>query len=273
MIHHYAVIGNPVKHSLSPYIHQKFAKLCSKDLTYELLHAPLDAFAPSVRDFMANGGNGLNVTIPFKQQAFMLADTNSPAAKIAGAVNTLTFRNQEIYGDNTDGAGLVHDITHNLNFPIARQHILLIGAGGAARGSLLPLLQQLPASLTIVNRTRQKAHDLAKIAQTHTQIPIQSVNFNHLSNQKFDIIINASSSSLENKIPPLSEEILTPDTLLYDMMYANELTSFLSWGKTADCHHLADGLGMLVEQAAEAFYIWHGIRPQTQEVLNELRQR
>ena len=269
MLPRYAVIGNPVAHSLSPLIHQAFARDCSINLQYERLLAPVDGFADAVQTFIALGGRGLNVTVPFKTEAWALAGTLSDRARLAGAVNTLSFTDQGIAGDNTDGAGLVRDIEHNLHYPLRGKRILLIGAGGAARGVLLPLLQTVPAALTIINRTIAKAEQLA--ALTGGDDILASADFAALTGQTFDVLINATSASLHGELPPLSTSVVTQDTLVYDMMYGREPTPFLRWAQAAGAARLADGLGMLVEQAAESFNIWHAVRPQTTQVLADLR--
>lgn len=269
MLPRYAVIGNPVAHSLSPLIHQAFARDCSINLQYERLLAPVDGFADAVQTFIALDGRGLNVTVPFKTEAWALAGTLSDRARLAGAVNTLSFTDQGIAGDNTDGAGLVRDIEHNLHYPLRGKRILLIGAGGAARGVLLPLLQTVPAALTIVNRTIAKAEQLA--ALTGGDDILFSADFAALTGQTFDVLINATSASLHGELPPLSTSVVTQDTLVYDMMYGREPTPFLRWAQAAGAARLADGLGMLVEQAAESFNIWHAVRPQTTQVLADLR--
>lgn len=269
MLLRYAVIGNPVAHSLSPLIHQAFARDGGINLQYERLLAPVDGFTAAVQTFIAEDGRGLNVTVPFKTQAWELADLLSERARLAGAVNTLSFTDQGIAGDNTDGAGLVRDIEHNLHYPLRGKRILLIGAGGAARGVLLPLLQTTPAALTIVNRTVAKAEELATL--TGGDDILSSADFSALAGQTFDVLINATSASLHGELPPLPTSVISQETLVYDMMYGYEPTPFLRWAQAAGAARLADGLGMLVEQAAEAFNIWHGIRPQTAQVLADLR--
>lgn len=265
----YAVIGNPIEHSLSPAIHQAFADRSGIDLHYERLLAPVDNFHDTVRAFIHRGGRGLNVTVPFKTEAWALAETLSERANMAGAVNTLTFCGDAITGDNTDGAGLVRDIVHNLHYSLTGKRILLIGAGGAACGVLLPLLKESPAALTIANRTLSKASELTNLVGMYKTL--STSDFPSLATQTFDIVINATSSSLHGELPPLPGAILSDNALVYDMMYGKEPTLFMQWGHSNGASQLADGLGMLVEQAAESFFIWHGIRPQTSLVIEQLR--
>jgi shikimate dehydrogenase len=262
----YAVVGNPIGHSKSPRIHALFAAQTGQDMTYEALLAPLDGFAGTVRDFIATGGRGANVTVPFKEEAFRLAGHLSERARAAGAVNTLTFAGGEIRGDNTDGAGLVRDITANLGFAIAGRRALLLGAGGAARGVILPLLAEWPAALAVANRTADKAHGLAR------DFPGTSgCGFEALAGLSFDLVINATSAGLANAELPLPAGLFAPGCLAYDMVYGRE-TPFLRQARAAGATG-ADGLGMLVEQAAEAFLIWRGIRPRTEAVLETLRRQ
>jgi shikimate dehydrogenase len=263
----YAVFGNPVAHSKSPRIHAAFAAQTGECLRYEARLAPLDGFADAVRQFVHDGGKGANVTVPFKEEAFRLADELSPRARAAGAVNTLRFAAGRIFGDNTDGAGLVRDIERNLAFPIAGRRVLLLGAGGAARGVLLPLLEQNPATLAIANRSADKARALAALAEQS----VRATGFAELAGQQFDLIINATSASLAGASLPLPAGIFAPDSLAYDMMYAQTETPFLAQARNAGAARLADGLGMLAEQAAESFFIWRQKRPQTGDLLAQLR--
>jgi len=270
----YVVIGNPIAHSKSPSIHAAFAEQTRQQLAYQRLMAPLESFVQTVETFRASGGKGANVTVPFKLEAYALANQPAnqltPRAAAAGAVNTLKFEVDHLIGDNTDGIGLVADIMNNAGVPLCGKRVLLLGAGGAARGAILPLLEQQPASLWIANRTLSKAQDLRAIAQQFSPSSVVEVaTFEQLSGP-FDVIINATSASLSDDVPPLPTGIMTSATLAYDMMYAATPTAFLrlahEWG--AVCR---DGLGMLVEQAAEAFYLWRGVRPQTEPVLRTLR--
>jgi shikimate dehydrogenase len=265
----YCVLGNPVAHSRSPAIHAQFAAQSGQNLLYEALLAPLDGFAETVRGFIAAGGKGANVTVPFKEEAFRLSDRLSPRAERAGAVNTLTFTADEITGDNTDGAGLVRDIETNLGFSLTGKRILLLGAGGAARGVIAPLLACKPAGLTIANRSADKAQALAE--QFSDLAAVDAGNFAKTAGGSFDVVINATSASLAGEALPLPAGIFAPGSLAYDMMYGKGETPFLALARAQGAAHLADGLGMLVEQAAEAFLVWRGVRPDSAPVLAALR--
>ena len=265
MTDRYAVFGHPIAHSKSPLIHAAFARQTGQDMTYEAILAPTDGFADSVAQFIAAGGRGANVTVPFKEQAFALANRLSPRAEHAGAVNTLAFDADGIFGDNTDGAGLVADLVRNLRCPLAGKRILLVGAGGAARGVIGPLLDQQPATLVIANRTVSRAQELAE----QFGHGIRACGFDGLD-APFDLVLNATAASLAGELPPLSPRLFTADTLAYDMMYGRD-TPFLAFARTHGAA-TADGLGMLVEQAAEAFYLWRGVRPDTAPVIASLRQ-
>ncbi len=270
----YAVIGNPIAHSKSPLIHAAFARQTGESLVYEALLAPLDGFAQAVEDFRAAGGRGVNVTVPFKLEAFALAQRRSPRAEAAGAVNTLAFDGAEIFGDNTDGAGLVRDLQFNLDTQLAGARILLLGAGGAARGAVLPLLGAHPASLTIANRTASKAVALAgAFGEAAGDIPLDGCGLDDLGGRAFDLVINATASSLADEAPPLPSGLYAAGSLAYDMMYGRGDTAFLRAARADGANRLADGLGMLVEQAAESFFGWRGVRPDTSPVLAELRRR
>ncbi|MDR3087875.1 MAG: shikimate dehydrogenase [Azoarcus sp.] len=268
----YAVIGHPVEHSKSPLIHAAFAKQTRQELSYQALLAPLDGFADTVRIFRASGGRGANVTVPFKLEACSLATRLTERAKVAGAVNTLTFNGDIIVGDNTDGVGLVRDLLNNLNCPLAGRHVLLLGAGGAARGVMLPLLHARPTVLTVANRNIERAHELRETFAPHAgQTAFTAGNFEGLEGWEFDVVINATSASLENKVPSLPNGLFAPDAFVYDMMYGAGETPFLVWARAAGVTRLADGLGMLVEQAAESFALWRGVRPNSAAVLSRLR--
>lgn len=270
----YAVIGNPVSHSRSPAIHAAFARQTDQSLTYEALLAPVDGFAAAVEQFRAGGGRGVNVTVPFKLDAFALADSHSPRALAAGAVNTLVFRNDGIFGDNTDGAGLVRDLGHNLACPLAGRRVLLLGAGGAARGALLPLLAERPASLTVANRTVDKAVTLVDTFRPHAaDVALDGCGFDALAGRHFDVVINATAASLANEAPPLPPALYADGALAYDMMYGRGDTAFLAAARREGAQRLADGLGMLVEQAAESFLLWRGVRPDTAPVLVDIRRQ
>lgn len=268
----YAVIGNPIAHSKSPRIHAAFARQTGQTLEYSTLLAPLEGFAAAVEDFRAAGGRGLNVTVPFKLEAFALASRRSPRAEAAGAVNTLVFDMDGIHGDNTDGAGLVRDLTANLGCTLAGRRILLLGAGGAARGALLPLLQTMPASLTLANRSADKAVTLVEAFRPAAAgVALAAGGFPDLAGQQFDIVINATAASLSAEAPALPAGIYAPGALAYDMMYGQGDTAYLIAARAEGATRLADGLGMLVEQAAESFLLWRGMRPDTAPVLADLR--
>jgi len=265
----YAVFGNPIHHSLSPRIHTQFARETGQDLSYEAILAPMEGFSACVAQFRESGGQGANITVPFKEQAFALCTQLSARAELAGAVNTFTFENGGVVGDNTDGAGLVADLTRNLGFALRGKHILLLGAGGAARGVIGPLLECAPARLVIANRTASRAQDLAAHFTQSGKQSVIGCGFHEIE-AGFDLIINATSASLAGELPPLPAHIFTPDLLAYDMMYGQALSPFLRLAQQ-HCAHITDGIGMLVEQAAEAFYIWRGVRPETQSVIARLR--
>ncbi len=261
----YAVIGNPIAHSKSPQIHAAFAKQTNQDMTYEAVLAPLDGFVNVVQDLIAQGYKGANVTVPFKFEAFALCDNLTERAQAAGAVNTLTFSANQIFGDNTDGIGLVNDIQHNLGAGLQGARILLLGAGGAAQGVFLPLLNTNPASITIANRTLDNAQKMV----SESLSSVTASTFEDLKNQQFDIVINATSTGLSDTALPIPNNIFAKNCLAYDMMYARE-TLFMAQAR-ANGAQVVDGLGMLVEQAAEAFYLWRGVRPQTAPVIAMLR--
>jgi len=264
MTDRYAVFGHPIAHSKSPQIHTAFARQTGQDMTYEAILATLDGFADSVAAFIAAGGRGANVTVPFKEEAFRLASRLSPRAQRAGAVNTLSFDADGILGDNTDGAGLVADLTRNLHCTIVGKRVLLLGAGGAARGVIEPLLDQQPAALVIATRTVSRAEELAELFGRG----VRACGFD-AANTPFDLVINATAASLAGDLPPLSPRVFTPDTMAYDMMYGRD-TPFLDFARTHGAR-TADGLGMLVEQAAEAFHLWRGVRPDTGPIIVALR--
>ena len=265
----YAVFGNPIDHSMSPRIHAQFARETGQDLSYEAILAPLDGFGACVTQFRQGDGLGANITVPFKEQAYALCTQRSTRAELAGAVNTIKFEAHTIWGDNTDGAGLVADLTRNLGVTLAGTRILLLGAGGAARGVIGPLLDSAPAQLVIANRTASRAHALAAHFSTHSKQSVTGSGLDELTGN-FDLIINATSASLAGELPALPATLFTPDLLAYDMMYGQTLTPFLQLAQQHGAR-IADGLGMLVEQAAEAFYVWRGVRPDTQAVIAGLR--
>ena len=266
----YAVIGNPVAHTLSPRIHAAFAQQTAEDIEYGMILAPIGEFASTVERFRAEGGHGLNVTVPFKLDAFAFATRLTERAQSAGAVNTLKFENDAVLGDNTDGAGLVADIAR-LGISIVGKRILLMGAGGAARGVVLPLLDQRPAFVAIANRTVPKAVALAE--QRAGRGPIQGGSYVDFSDERFDVIINATSASLHGEVPPLPDRTFATATLAYDMVYGARPTAFLARANAHGVPHVADGLGMLIEQAAESFYVWRGVRPpRTASIIAMLRE-
>ena len=265
----YAVIGNPIAHSKSPGIHASFARQTAQNLSYERLLAPLDGFPAAVERFVREGGRGANVTVPFKLQACALASLLTERARAAGAVNTLRFDGVSILGDNTDGVGMVTDITQNAGVALDGSRFLLRGAGGAARGVLLPLVEQQPDQLMIANRTEAKAAELASRFAAGGRSRVRASGFASLDG-RFDVIINATAASLAAELPPIPATVFGPGSFAYDMMYGSAPTVFLHF---AQQHGAAvrDGLGMLVEQAAESFFVWRGIRPGTAAVYDELR--
>ena len=268
----YCVMGHPVAHSRSPWIHQRFAALTGQALDYERQLVPLDGFAQAVQHFAQAGGRGCNVTVPFKHEAAQCADSCSPRVHLAGAANTLVLAQGRIHADNTDGLGLVADITRNAGMPLAGRDVLLVGAGGASAGVLGPLLEQGPRSLVVANRTLARAQALV---QSHLELAtLQKTKLLALDLQglehDFDLIINATASSLEGAGVPVPAQVLRPGCLAYDMMYGPAAQGFLHWA-TQHGAQARDGLGMLVEQAAEAFALWRGVRPPAAQVLAELR--
>ncbi len=259
----YAVIGNPVAHSRSPWIHAQFARACGQDIEYRRIEAPRGGFAAAVEAFRASGGRGLNVTLPFKGEAFRYCMRPSERARHAEAVNTLSF-GEEVGGETTDGPGLVNDLQHNLGFALAGKRALLLGAGGAAQGVVASLLEAGVSALVIANRTAEKARALAARFP-----PAGASGYSELSGQGFDIVINATSSGLAGESLPLPPGLLRKEALAYDMVYGRD-TPFLQAAREAGAR-ASDGLGMLVEQAAESFLIWRGMRPDTRAVLKQLR--
>jgi shikimate dehydrogenase len=273
----YAVIGNPVEHSLSPDIHAAFARETGQDLSYGRLRAPLDGFSAVVAQFRDEGGSGLNVTLPFKHEAHALASRPTLRAAAARAVNTLSFGTNEISGDNTDGIGLVTDLKVNLAFELRGRRILLMGAGGAARGVALPLLLEEPSQLIVANRTVARARQLHDELRDAAALAGKSagefgvLDYAALSDRRFDLVINATSAGLTDAAPPLPEAVFAPGALAYDMVYGKE-TPFLKFAAERGTSAV-DGLGMLVEQAAESFFIWRGVRPRTKPVIDRLRRQ
>jgi shikimate dehydrogenase len=269
---HYAVIGNPVAHSKSPQIHAAFARATGEDLDYVRILAPLDGFAAAVEAFAHAGGRGLNVTVPFKLEAFAVARMASERAEAAGACNTLRHDGDVWYADNTDGAGIVHDLTVNLGVQLAGCDVLVLGAGGAARGILIPLLAEGPRSVTIANRTPAKAAALAD--RFAARGPVAAVAPAALAGRNYDLVINATSAGLGDAATlPWPSGIFRPTAFAYDMIYGDALTTFLRWAQAQGVRRSADGLGMLIEQAAESFHLWRGVRPDTAPVFDLLRRR
>ena len=265
----YAVTGHPVAHSKSPFIHTGFARQTGQDMQYEALLSPLDAFSRTVIDFRQRDGKGMNITLPFKLEAYRLAHHLTERAQAAKAVNTFTFYDDVIWGDNTDGTGLVQDITGNMGFAIVGKRVLVVGAGGAARGIILPLLLQQPRELVILNRTVEKAEELRKLYVKTGNITTGSEQ--EFSGEIFDLVINATSASLDDTLPSLPAIVFSPDSVAYDLMYGKGLSPFLTLAKMQGATRLADGVGMLVEQAAESFYIWRQVRPETAAIIQALR--
>jgi shikimate dehydrogenase len=268
----YAVIGNPIGHTKSPLIHGLFAQETQQDMSYTAIESPLepqDAFAATVRAFIAAGGKGMNVTAPFKLKAFAMADERSERAELAGAANALSFKDGQIIAENFDGVGLLRDIKVNLNLPMSGKRVLILGAGGAVRGALLPFLAARPAELVVVNR------DLAKVKALVAQViaggPLLACGYGDLEAMgQFDLVVNATSASLTGDLPPVPPSVFSPTGVAYELAYGKRLTPFLRLARNAGVQHVADGVGMLVEQAAEAFAWWRGVRPETRAVIDRL---
>jgi shikimate dehydrogenase len=268
MTDRYAVIGNPISQSKSPFIHSTFAQLTGQDLEYTRIEGEIGGFAKAVDAFRAAGGRGMNITAPFKLDAFAYATEHAERAQLAGAVNALKFDGERIIAENFDGIGLVRDLTHNLACPLRGKRVLLLGAGGATRGALLPLLEQLPAQLVIVNRSVAKAQELADKFQNAGKLG--ACGYSDLGAQQFDVVLNATSASLHAELPPLPASVFAPGALAYELAYGKGLTPFLRLAQGAGVQRLADGVGMLAEQAAEAFAWWRGVRPGTKDVIAQL---
>ncbi len=273
-VERYAVMGNPINHSKSPMIHTLFAQQTNQSIEYTAIHVDLGGFDQAVGNFKASGGKGLNITVPFKEEAWALATERTDRAERAGAVNTLKFVDNKILGENTDGIGLVTDLTANHGCELKGKRILLLGAGGAARGVIAPLMEQQPSEIIIANRTPDRAVGLADhfadLGQTNG-CRISGSGFPGLEGQQFDIVINATAASLKGEVPPLPNELLNDNAVCYDMMYGAEPTAFMNWATNHGAAKVQDGLGMLVEQAAESFYIWRGVRPDTKSVIQTIR--
>lgn len=270
----YAVFGNPIAHSKSPQLQMQFAKQTGEAIEYTAQLVDENQFIDAANTFFNEGGKGLNVTVPFKEDAFNYAQTLTPRAQLAGAVNTLiNTSNKQIVGDNTDGAGIVDDIKNNLNWAIKNKNLLIVGAGGAVRGVLEPLIQEQPASITIVNRTESKAQTLCELFSPLFQ-HIHASSFDTLKNHSaFDLIINGTSASLSGELPPLTASVINQNTACYDMMYGAEKTPFLMWAEQQGAKKIADGLGMLVCQGAESFLQWRGVKPDTAPVIQAVREQ
>ncbi|WP_263081450.1 shikimate dehydrogenase [Endozoicomonas sp. Mp262] len=271
----YAVMGNPVAHSKSPRIHALFAENTQQKLRYDAIEVAIGLFEERVAAFFNDGNHGLSITVPFKEAAWYLADKKTARAKTAGAVNTLwRDENNCLNGDNTDGIGLVRDLTENHDIPVKNTRILVLGAGGAVRGVLAPLINEQPALITVANRTFSKAEELVEIfsqeKKSSNQVRLNACSFDMIQGD-FDLIINGTAASLQGQTLPVSPDIINPETVCYDMMYGSGETVFNKWARESGALKCIDGLGMLVEQAAEQFFIWRGVRPETASVLAALR--
>jgi len=268
----YAVVGNPISHSKSPRIHSLFACQTGEPVEYTAIQAPIDEFSATVRHFFDRGGKGLNVTVPFKEQAWTLADHRTPRAEKAGAANTLYLdQENELVADNTDGVGIVRDLQNNHEVALNGLKVLVLGAGGAVRGVIGPILAEQPAALTIANRTVAKAEALVRLFAREAGATVLNACGFEAPDQPFDLIINGTSASLQGDLPPVSANVIGPATVVYDMMYSLQTTTFNQWALDHGAHRVFDGLGMLVEQAAESFFVWRGVRPETAPVIEELR--
>jgi shikimate dehydrogenase len=267
-IDYYAVLGNPIEHSKSPLIHAAFAKQAGHTIAYERILTPLNGFKNTVYTLIQKGYQGVNVTVPFKFEAYALCDIKSAHAYTAGAVNTLMFQHGKIYGHNTDGGGLVNDIKQNLNYQIKGKRILLLGAGGASQGVFQSLVDQSPALIVVANRTKIKAEQLVKKYVHYAHLCV-ACSFEELSHQQFDLIINATSTGLTNAALPITDDLFANNALAYDMMYGHE-TPFMKQAKRSGAT-VADGLGMLIEQAALAYHVWRNVKPNTQLIIEQFR--
>lgn len=271
LLDNYAVLGNPIKHSKSPEIHSLFAKQTTINIYYQSLEVPLTSFNDYVYAFLEKKGKGLNVTVPFKEQAFKICTHHTKRAISAGSVNTLWFgTGATIYGDTTDGKGFINDLIYNHKVEIKNKSVLILGAGGSVRAIIEPLLKQAPKEICIVNRTLTKAKEIAQMFTG--EIHVTYCSYEQLNNQSFDIVINGTSLSLQAKLPPLPKTLLNKNACCYDLMYSYNQTVFMQWAKSNGASLILDGLGMLVEQAAESFNIWHKVKPNTKEVIRHLRK-
>jgi shikimate dehydrogenase len=265
----YALVGHPVEHSRSPLIHQLFARQSGHDITYELIDAEPKSFETAVRGFGAAGGKGLNVTVPHKEAAFELVDDVSEPAQAAGAVNTITFANGRLRGDNTDGVGLLRDLVTNHRVTLPGCSVLVLGAGGAARGIVGPLLGAKPSELVIANRTKARAEEL--VTRFASLGPLRSAAFDELAAlPPFDLVLNATSAGLRGEAPPFPGSLIGPRTVAYDLVYSVNDTPFVTWAREHGAVRALQGWGMLIEQAAESFLIWRGVRPDTKPILKQL---
>lgn len=268
MTDRYAVVGNPITHSKSPLIHSTFAAQTGQDIDYGSIEAPLGGFDRAVDEFRTAGGRGINVTAPFKLDAFAYATDHKQRAQLAGASNCLKFEGDRIYAENFDGVGLVNDVQRNLGFPLRGRRVLMLGAGGAVRGALLSFLEQQPGQFVIANRDVGKARKLVdEFAQYGS---FDACGYEDLGSRSFDIVLNATSASLRGELPPVPATAFSPGCIAYELVYGKGLTPFLARARTAGAGRLADGVGMLVEQAAEAFEWWRGVRPATGELIKKL---
>jgi shikimate dehydrogenase len=265
----YAVVGHPVDHSRSPLIHTLFARQTGQNLTYELIDAEPKSFETAVRGFAAAGGKGVNVTVPHKEAAFALVDDISEPADAAGAVNTITFVDGKLRGENTDGVGLIRDLVVNQRVTLPSRRVLVLGAGGAARGIVGPLLAARPAELVVANRTKTRADDL--VAQFRSPAGLRGVSFDELATlPPFDLLLNATSAGLKGEAPPFPGSLVGPDSVCYDLVYSVNDTPFVTWAREHRAARALQGWGMLIEQAAESFFIWRGVRPDTKPILKQL---
>ncbi len=266
----YAVMGNPISHSKSPLIHAAFARQTAQRLEYSAIQVDAGGFEQAVGNFRASGGKGLNITVPFKQEAWAFVDERSERATQAGAVNTISFGGDgRAMGDNTDGVGLLRDLQENHNVTLNSARILLLGAGGAVRGVLGPMIAQQPVEVVIANRTEEKAVALA--GEFNRPDLLRGCGFQTIGEQPFDLIVNGTAASLQGELPPIPVTAIGDATCCYDMMYGKAPTVFMAWGSEQQAAKVLDGLGMLVEQAAESFFIWRGVRPETAGVIAQLR--
>lgn len=268
MIDQYAVIGNPIAFSKSPLIHASFAQATGQEIEYRKIEGPLGRFEETVAAFRAAGGKGLNITAPFKLDAFAYASEHSPAALLAGAANAIKFDGERVLAENFDGVGLVRDVVHNLGHALRGKRVLMLGAGGAARGALLPFLAEQPTELVIANRNVDKAQALARLGASRGQV--RGCGYDALAGERFDLVFNATSASLVGELPPVPATVFASAALAYELAYGKGLTPFLRLAQGAGVRQLADGVGMLAEQAAEAFAWWRGVRPDTRAVIGQL---